>query len=137
MSTVSLLDGRWMRPFCFSLVSWTLAACVLAVQLSAAPRGLVEAAQASRSVLPDLDRLHNGTPSPEAPSPAILCAPSGEALAGRNPVRSLFDVRFKPDAVAARYAALLALATVGCRRSTPTGRSAFVLSPPRNLPLLL
>lgn len=126
-----------MLPFSFSLMSWMLAACIVAAQLSSAPRGLVEAADAPRPVFPDRDRLQPGSPSPDAPSPAILCTQNGEALTGRNPVRSPFDVRFKPDAVAARTAALLARAVAGRRLSTLVGGPAAVLSPARNLPLLL
>jgi len=126
-----------MRPFSSSLMSWALAACIVAAQLSSAPRGLVEAADAPRPVFPDRDRLHSAGPSPEAPHPAILCSPCGEALTGRNPVRSPFDVRFKPDAIAVRTAALLARAIAGRRQSTLVGRSAAVLAPVRNLPLLL
>jgi hypothetical protein len=126
-----------MRPCSSRLMSWTLAACIVAAQLTTAPRRLIDAADAPLPVATDRDRLQPESPADQAPQPATLCASSAEAFIGRNPVRSPFDVRFKSDAVAANTAALLACAAAGCRLSTFAGHSAAALSPARNLPLLL
>lgn len=126
-----------MRPVASSLLTWTLALCVVAAQLTGAPRQFVEAADSAPAACTDRDRLQPAGPSHPGPHAAIFCTSGGEAVSGRNPVRSLLDFRLKPDAVADRSAVLLARAVSGCRLSTSARGSTGVLSQARNLPLLL